>query len=319
MTETLGVPMIEAQGLSKFYGEFTAIRDVTFQVARGQVTAFLGPNGAGKSTTLKILTGYVAPTSGTARLAGMDVATHRIEAAAMIGYLPENGPLYPEMTPLELLRFFGEARGMANGRLRSRIDAVVQQCHLDSVIEKSIHKLSRGYRQRVGMAQVLLHEPDILIMDEPTSGLDPNQIYDVRELIRQLGETKTILLSTHILQEVEAVASHVIVVNEGRIVYDGTPGEMAGGGTLEQAFYRLTGKFASREETALPKPVATAPAPAPEEEEQPPGDPHPERPIPQAATQDAQPNGSGEMNAPSESDVETVEPAETRPAAGGQE
>ena len=318
MTETLGVPMIEAQGLSKFYGEFTAIRDVTFQVARGQVAAFLGPNGAGKSTTLKILTGYLAPTSGTARLAGMDVAAHRIEAAAMIGYLPENGPLYPEMTPLELLRFFGEARGMANGRLRDRIDAVVQQCHLDAVIEKSIHKLSRGYRQRVGMAQVLLHEPDILIMDEPTSGLDPNQIYDVRELIRQLGETKTILLSTHILQEVEAVASHVIVVNEGRIVFDGTPDEMAGGDTLEEAFYRLTGKFAVKEETAEPESGAAVSLPP--ETESPPEEPQPEPPPSRAISAETSPNGSGpaESSTP-ESEQETAAPAENRPASGGRE
>ena len=323
MTETLGVPMIEAQGLSKFYGEFTAIRDVTFQVARGQVTAFLGPNGAGKSTTLKILTGYLAPTAGTARLAGMDVATHRIEAAAMIGYLPENGPLYPEMTPLELLRFFGEARGMANGRLRGRIDAVVQQCHLESVIEKSIHKLSRGYRQRVGMAQVLLHEPDILIMDEPTSGLDPNQIYDVRELIRQLGETKTILLSTHILQEVDAVASHVIVVNEGRIVYDGTPGEMAGGGTLEEAFYRLTGKFATGQETMEQEALSTVAVTTPVDVERPPEDSGAEKPPPDAISAEISPNGGG----PAESTVRfmpdsgggTTGPAESRPAAGGRE
>ena len=233
--------MIEARGLSKFYGEFAAIRDVSFHVPQGQVAAFLGPNGAGKSTTLKVLTGYLAASAGSAWIAGLDVATHRIEAAARVGYLPENGPLYPEMTPLELLQFFGEARGLANGRLQSRIDAVVQQCHLEAVLEKSIFKLSKGYRQRVGMAQVLLHEPDILIMDEPTSGLDPNQIRDVRELIRTLGKTKTILLSTHILQEVEAVADHVILVHEGRVVFDGTPAEMRAGRSLEEAFYALTG------------------------------------------------------------------------------
>jgi ABC-2 type transport system ATP-binding protein len=233
--------MIEARGLSKFYGEFAAIRDVSFRVPQGQVAAFLGPNGAGKSTTLKVLTGYLAASAGSAWIAGLDVATDRIEAAARVGYLPENGPLYPEMTPLELLRFFGEARGLANGRLQSRIDAVVQQCHLEAVLEKSIFKLSKGYRQRVGMAQVLLHEPDILIMDEPTSGLDPNQIRDVRELIRTLGKTKTILLSTHILQEVEAVAGHVILVHEGRVVFDGTPAEMRAGRSLEEAFHALTG------------------------------------------------------------------------------
>jgi ABC-2 type transport system ATP-binding protein len=234
--------MIEARGLSKFYGDFAAIREVSFSVPRGQVAAFLGPNGAGKSTTMKILTGYASPTEGSARIAGLDVSSRRIEAAARLGYLPENGPLYPEMTPLELLRFFGEARGMSKIRLRERLDAVVEQCSLGTVLEKSIHKLSKGYRQRVGMAQVLLHEPDILIMDEPTSGLDPNQIHDVRELIRHLGQTKTVLLSTHILQEVEAMADHVILINEGRVVFDGLPGEMASDSSLEEAFYRLTGK-----------------------------------------------------------------------------
>ena len=235
-----GALIIEAAGLSKFYGAFAAIRDVSFSVRQGQVTAFLGPNGAGKSTTLKILTGYLSPSAGTARIAGLDVATDRIEAVARVGYLPENGPLYPEMTPRELLQFLGQARGLADGRLRNRMEAVIAQCNLESVAEKSVYKLSKGYRQRVGMAHVLLHEPDILIMDEPTSGLDPNQIRDVRELVRELGETKTILISTHILQEVKAVADQVILIDEGRIVFDGTPDEMADGGTLEDAFYRLT-------------------------------------------------------------------------------
>jgi gliding motility-associated transport system ATP-binding protein len=243
--------MIEASGLSKFYGDFAAVRNVSFCVPQGQVAAFLGPNGAGKSTTLKILTGYLTPSEGVARIGGLDVLEHRIEAAGRIGYLPENGPLYPEMTPLELLHFFGEARGLAEARLKSRIDAVVTECNLQAVLEKSIHKLSKGYRQRVGMAQALLHEPDILIMDEPTSGLDPNQIHDVRLLIRRLGETKTILISTHILQEVSAVCDHVILINEGRVVFDGTPAEMAAGGSLEDAFHRLT--------QAIPAPQAAAP------------------------------------------------------------
>ncbi len=240
MLKTDGALMIEAAGLSKFYGAFAAIRDVSFSVRQGQVTAFLGPNGAGKSTTLKILTGYLSPSAGTARIAGLDVASDRIEAVARVGYLPENGPLYPEMTPRELLEFLGQARGLADGPLGERMEAVIAQCNLQSVAEKSIYKLSKGYRQRVGMAQVLLHEPDILIMDEPTSGLDPNQIRDVRELVRELGETKTILISTHILQEVKAVADQVILIHEGRIVFDGTPDEMADGETLEDAFYRLT-------------------------------------------------------------------------------
>ena len=234
--------MIQAVGLSKFYGDFAATRDVSFSIPRGQVCAFLGPNGAGKSTTMKLLTGYLAPTSGHASIAGFDVATHRLEAAAHLGYLPENGPLYPDMTPLSLLRFFGAARGLSGSRLRARIDSVVEQCFLHSVLEKAIAKLSKGYRQRVGMAQVLLHEPDVLIMDEPTTGLDPNQIREVRNLIRVLGETKTILLSTHILQEVEAVANRVLLINGGRVVFDGEPaGLLAHGPTFDDAFHALTG------------------------------------------------------------------------------
>jgi ABC-2 type transport system ATP-binding protein len=232
---------IEAAGLSKFYGDFAAIREVSFQVPPGQVAAFLGPNGAGKSTTMKILTGYLAPSAGRARVAGLDVATERIAAAARLGYLPENGPLYPEMTPLELLRFFGRARGLRGARLRQRIEDVTHRCAIGAVLEKSIRKLSKGYRQRVGMAQVLLHEPEVLIMDEPTSGLDPNQIRDVRALIRELGATKTVLLSTHILQEVEAVAGRVILIDRGRIVFDGTPAAMQGDhATLDEAFRALT-------------------------------------------------------------------------------
>lgn len=233
--------MIEASRLSKFYGSFAAIRDVSFTVPQGQVAAFLGPNGAGKSTTMKILTGYLSPTAGTARVAGLDVARERIRAAERLGYLPENGPLYPDMTPLGLLRFFGRARGLAGARLNARIEEVVARCALESVIEKSIRKLSKGYRQRVGMAQVLLHEPDVLIMDEPTSGLDPNQIREVRRTIRELGQSKTILLSTHILQEVEAMADRVILIARGRVVFDGTPVEMQGSHpSLDEAFRVLT-------------------------------------------------------------------------------
>jgi ABC-2 type transport system ATP-binding protein len=243
--------MIEAQGLSKFYGDFAAVRDITFSVPRGQVCAFLGPNGAGKSTTMKLLTGYLSPSAGSARIAGFDIASHRIEAASRLGYLPENGPLYSEMTPLALLRFFGNARGLPSSMLAKRIDAVVEQCALAEVLEKSISKLSKGYRQRVGMAQVLLHQPDVLIMDEPTTGLDPNQIREVRTLIRTLGETKTVLLSTHILQEVDAVASRVILINAGRVVFDGLPAEMAArAGSIEDAFYQLTGH--------MPPPAAAA-------------------------------------------------------------
>jgi ABC-2 type transport system ATP-binding protein len=244
-------PMIEAVGLSKFYGDFAAIRDVSFSVPSGQVCAFLGPNGAGKSTTMKLLTGYLSPSAGTSRIAGYDVFTHRLEAASKLGYLPENGPLYPDMTPLSLLRFFGRARGLSSRAIEERIDAVVRQCALGEVLEKSIAKLSKGYRQRVGMAQVLLHEPDVLIMDEPTTGLDPNQIREVRNLIRTLGQTKTVLLSTHILQEVEAVADRVVLINAGRVVFDGLPSEMAAhGSSIDEAFYILTGQMAPAVEGA---------------------------------------------------------------------
>jgi ABC-2 type transport system ATP-binding protein len=241
MPESSSALMIEAIGLNKFYGDFAAIRDVTFAIPQGQVAAFLGPNGAGKSTTMKILTGYLAPSSGSARIAGLDVATDRIAAAERLGYLPENGPLYPDMTPLGLLKFFGRARGLTGAYLQQRIDAVVARCALEAVIEKPIQKLSKGYRQRAGMAQVLLHEPDVLIMDEPTSGLDPNQTREVRQTIRELGQSKTILLSTHILQEVEAMAGRVIFINRGRVVFDGTPAEMqAGYASLDDAFQALT-------------------------------------------------------------------------------
>ncbi len=254
-------PMIEALGLSKFYGDFAAVRDVSFSVPRAQVCAFLGPNGAGKSTTMKLLTGYLAPSRGSARIAGFDVAVKRKESAAHLGYLPENGPLYADMTPLSLLRFFGQARGLGGAHLRDRIDAVVTQCFLHDVLEKGISKLSKGYRQRVGMAQVLLHEPDVLIMDEPTTGLDPNQIREVRNLIRSLGATKTILLSTHILQEVEAVADRVVMIHAGRLVFDGPPdGLLEHGSTIEHAFYKLTGNLA-----ALP----AEPPPPPSEEPMP--------------------------------------------------
>jgi len=171
----------------------------------------------------------------------LQTSTVGIAAAERLGYLPENGPLYPDMTPLALLRFFGRARGLAGAHLQSRIEAVVNRCALEAVIEKPIQKLSKGYRQRVGMAQVLLHEPDVLIMDEPTSGLDPNQIREARQTIREIGRSKTILLSTHILQEVEAMADRVIFINRGRVVFDGTPAAMQGDRpSLDEAFHALT-------------------------------------------------------------------------------
>lgn len=237
--------MIEANGLSKFYGPFIAIRNVTFSVPTGQVAAFLGPNGAGKSTTMKLLTGFLSPSEGTARIGGFDVAQQRIDASQLIGYLPENGPLYNDMTPQSLLKYMGQVRGLAGGTLAQRLEYVADRCSLGDVWNKQISKLSRGYRQRVGMAHALLHDPPVLILDEPTSGLDPNQTHQVRELIRELGKTKTILLSTHILSEVAAVCSRVILINRGRIVLDGGLQEMQGkSGDMEATFRELTGSAA---------------------------------------------------------------------------
>jgi ABC-2 type transport system ATP-binding protein len=235
-------PMIEAENLSKFYGIFAATRNVSFKVYSGEVVAFLGPNGAGKSTTMKMLTGYLSPSEGRARIAGHDMSTERLAGSRKLGYLPETGPLYPDMTPFSLLDFFAEARGMKKAEKLDQIEKAVELCSLSSVIYKPINKLSKGYRQRVGMAQALIHEPEVLILDEPTSGLDPNQIRGVRQTMRRLGEEKTILLSTHILQEVEAMASRVIMINEGRKVYDGKledidPSDKG----LDHVFANLTG------------------------------------------------------------------------------
>ena len=233
--------MIEARGLSKFYGSFVAIKDINFSIPSGQIVAFLGPNGAGKTTTMKILSGFLSASEGEATIAGFDVRTSRLEASRHLGYLPENGPLYDGMTPLELLDFFGQVRGYTGAHLSKRIDKVVDECDLAQVKEKPIGKLSRGYRQRVGLAQALLHNPDTLIMDEPTAGLDPNQIRDFRSNIKRLGQTKTILISTHILQEVEAIAERVLLVHEGRLVFDGKPSELSQNGSLEAKFHELTG------------------------------------------------------------------------------
>lgn len=233
--------MIEAEKLSKYYGHFAACRDVSFQIRRGEVCAFLGPNGAGKSTTMKLLTGYLSPSTGKARIAGHDMATDRLAGATKLGYLPENGPLYPDMTPRKLLEFFADARALNKQVKQSRIEAVIDACRLRSVIGKPIGKLSKGYRQRVGMAQALLHDPEVLILDEPTAGLDPNQIREVRDMIRRLGENKTILLSTHIMQEVEAMCSRVVFINEGQVRYDGTPeGLKTEGRTLDEKFHELS-------------------------------------------------------------------------------
>ncbi len=236
--------MIEAEGLCKFYGPFAAVADVTFSVPNRQVCAFLGPNGAGKSTTMKLLTGFLAPTRGRISIAGFDMQTDRIAGSEHIGYLPENGPLYEEMTPRSALMYLGRARGLSSSKRSARMDFVCEKCDLREVWNKPISKLSRGFRQRVGMAQALLHDPDVLILDEPTSGLDPNQLVGIRSLIKELGQTKTVLLSTHILQEVEILCSRVVLIDQGRIVFDDLISEMGERDAMEKKFHQLT-RFAS--------------------------------------------------------------------------
>ena len=232
--------MIEADGLCKFYGPFAAVSDVSFTVPNRQVCAFLGPNGAGKSTTMKLLTGFLAPTRGNVLIAGLDMQKDPIEASKKIGYLPENGPLYEEMTPKSALAYLGRARGMRSAQKRDRTEFVAQKCDLSEVWNKPISKLSRGFRQRVGMAQALLHDPEVLILDEPTSGLDPNQLVGIRQLIRDLGESKTVLLSTHILQEVELLCSRVVLINKGKIVFDDSIAQMGQLNQMASKFHELT-------------------------------------------------------------------------------
>ena len=214
--------MIEVEKLEKNYGPARALKGISFDVQRGDVLGFLGPNGAGKSTTMKVLSGYLLPTGGRASIDNLDVVKDSLEVRRRIGYLPESTPLYTEMLVLDYLRFVGRIRGVTANRLKAAVDRVVDLCGLRAVTGKNILELSKGYKQRVGLAQAMIHEPDVLILDEPTSGLDPNQIVEVRSLIMRLGEQHTVILSTHYLQEVEASCSRVIIVSQGEIVADDT-------------------------------------------------------------------------------------------------
>lgn len=215
--------MIDVENLSKSYSGFQAVRDISFRVEPGEIVGFLGPNGAGKSTTMRILAGYLPPTDGRVRVAGFDVINDSLEVRRRIGYMPENMPLYNEMRVEEYLRYRARLKGVAKSRLRERLDEVAQLCGLDEVTRKIIGTLSKGYRQRVGLADAMVHEPDLLILDEPTIGLDPKQIRSVRELIKNLGKKHTILLSTHILPEVEMTCSRVLILHRGRIEASDTP------------------------------------------------------------------------------------------------
>ena len=219
--------MIEVENVSKFYGKFEAVRDVSFSVGREQVLGFLGPNGAGKTTIMKMLTGYHFPSNGQLRIDGVSVEENPVEIKKRIGYLPENNPLYGDLNPAEYLSFIASARLIPKEKRQKALDGALKACGLEEVRKQRIESLSKGYKQRVGLAQAIIHDPEILILDEPTSGLDPNQIIEIRSLIRELGKSKTVILSTHILQEVEAVCSAVLILNEGRIAAQGTSEEIA--------------------------------------------------------------------------------------------
>jgi ABC-2 type transport system ATP-binding protein len=220
--------MITVQNITKRYGTFEAVKDVSFTVGQDQVLGFLGPNGAGKTTVMKILTGYHFPTKGEALVDGVSVQDNPVEVKKRIGYLPENVPVYGDLTVDEYLAFIADARLIARTERRNAIEAAIASCGLEQVAGKKIETLSKGYKQRVGLAQAIIHDPAILILDEPTSGLDPNQIIEIRSLIKRLGKRKTVILSTHILQEVEAVCSQVLIISDGRIAAQGTPEEIAG-------------------------------------------------------------------------------------------
>lgn len=213
--------MIEAQGLTKFYGKHPAIRGLTFHARRGEIVGFLGPNGAGKTTTMRILTGYMPPSSGSARVAGFDVLEQSLEVRRRVGYLPETVPLYPEMSVREYLGFMGSLRHV--DELEQRVGQAIEEVDLGSRADSFIGNLSKGLRQRVGLAQALLHRPEVLILDEPTIGLDPAQIIEVRRLIQELGKERTVLLSTHILSEAQQVCNRVLIINRGSIVAEDTP------------------------------------------------------------------------------------------------
>jgi len=206
--------------LTKIYGQQKAVYDISFSIEKGEIVGFLGPNGAGKSTTMKIATGYLPPTSGTVEINGLDVTTHSLQVRKLMGYLPEHNPLYLDMFVHEYLHFVGKVFDISSSTLKSRIPEIIGLCGLGREQNKRIEELSKGYRQRVGLAQALIHNPDVLILDEPTTGLDPNQILEIRKLIKEISIDKTVIFSTHIMQEVQAICDRVIVINQGEIVAD---------------------------------------------------------------------------------------------------
>jgi ABC-2 type transport system ATP-binding protein len=226
---------IEVSSLSKDFGAFTAVSDVSFDVRSGEVLGFLGPNGAGKSTTMKMITGFLTPTQGQIRVAGFDVSRNPIEVKRRIGYLPEGAPAYDDMTATAFLEFIARIRGYRGRERRERVAMAIDKANLGSVAHKPIETLSKGFKRRVGLAQAILHDPPILVMDEPTDGLDPNQKHEVRELIREMAKDKAILISTHILEEVDAICDRAIIIAHGSLLFDGTPRQLVAMSSLHNA------------------------------------------------------------------------------------
>lgn len=220
--------MVDIQNLRKTFGPIVAVDGVTFTVGKGEVLGFLGPNGAGKSTTMKMITGFLTPTSGTVQICGYNIEDSPIEAKKRIGYLPEGAPAYQDMTPASFLNFIGEMRGFHGDSLKQTVSETVEKVNLQSVLNQPIETLSKGFKRRVGLAQAILHDPDVLVLDEPTDGLDPNQKHEVRTLIRAMAREKAIILSTHILEEVHAVCSRAMIIANGKVVSDGTPADLEG-------------------------------------------------------------------------------------------
>jgi ABC-2 type transport system ATP-binding protein len=235
--------MIEVINLNKSFGPFQAVTDVSFKVAKGEVLGFLGPNGAGKTTTMRIITGFLPPTSGTAIVGGHDVTKEPVEVKRVIGYLPENAPAYHSMTVTGFLTFAAEMRGFRGKQMKEVVESAITKCRLTQVRKQSIGTLSKGYRQRACFAQAILHDPQVLIMDEPTDGLDPNQKHLVREMIKEMAANKVIIISTHILEEVDAVCTRALIISNGKIVANGTPDELRSkskSGRLDDVFRMLT-------------------------------------------------------------------------------
>jgi len=232
---------IKVQNLSKVYGTQRAVDNISFEVSKGEIIGFLGPNGAGKSTTMKILTGYIPATEGTAEVNGFNVQSSPLQVKSNIGYLPEHNPLYLDMYVKEFLDFAGSLYGLKGRTLQLKIDETIERVGLGLEKHKKIGQLSKGYRQRVGLAQALIHNPDVLILDEPTTGLDPNQLVEIRDLIKNVGKDKTVIFSTHIMQEVEAICDRVVIINRGKIVADSTLSDLKKGGkAIEEVFRELT-------------------------------------------------------------------------------